>query len=145
MDCSTAIISFLPLTSFCVTYKKERKAKRLTELRKSKANKDEVDRELARLDQDSKEEQKRVEVKFHLVSGLRCWCCCSCCCCWWLLLLFLLICCALLQNIRVVLIDVETPSSAENAERLPRKPVNRGLEERGIETFNKLPCPFCKA
>lgn len=51
-------------TAFMVLCKtKERKAKRAAELKKSKAKKEEVAAELARLDQDSKEEEKRVEVK----------------------------------------------------------------------------------
>lgn len=45
---------------------KERKAKRAAELKKSKAKKEEVGAELARLVQDSKEEEKRVEVKRFL-------------------------------------------------------------------------------
>lgn len=46
---------------------KERKAKRAAELKKSKANNGELAAELARLDQDSKEEEKRVEVTTKLV------------------------------------------------------------------------------
>lgn len=42
---------------------KERKAKRAAELKKSKAKKEEVAAELARLEEDSKEEERRVEVK----------------------------------------------------------------------------------
>lgn len=41
----------------------ERKAKRAAELKKSKAKEEEVAKELARLDQESKEEEKRVEVR----------------------------------------------------------------------------------
>lgn len=41
--------------------KKERKAQRLQELKKSGATKEKVAGELARLEQDSKEEEKRVE------------------------------------------------------------------------------------
>lgn len=51
--------------------KKERKAKRLAELKNSKAKKDEVDRELARLDQESKEEAKRVEVRYFILYLVR--------------------------------------------------------------------------
>lgn len=40
----------------------ERKDKRQAELKKAKANKDEVARELARLDEDAKNEERRVEV-----------------------------------------------------------------------------------
>ncbi len=41
----------------------ERKANRAAELKKSKAKKEEVAEELARLDHESKEEEKRVEVR----------------------------------------------------------------------------------
>ena len=40
----------------------ERKAKRAAELKTSKAKKEEVAKELARLEEESKEEEKRVEV-----------------------------------------------------------------------------------
>lgn len=51
---------------------KERKAKRAAELKKSKAKKEDVAAELARLDQDSKEEEKRVEARIfqHTLSVL---------------------------------------------------------------------------